>query len=78
LGCEGEIAEVGSLSRGARDVALTGEGEAIRLELTVDYFFIDHDTVSRVGEPLANLISEAPRLFLELAKRLEAEPSEYA
>jgi hypothetical protein len=53
-----------------RDVALTGEGEAIRLELTVDYFLIDHDTVSRVGKPLANLISEAPRLFLELTKRL--------
>src|SRR5215813_9823371 len=34
-----------------RDVALTGEGETIRLELTVDYFLIDHDTVSRVGEP---------------------------
>src|SRR6516164_11553112 len=34
-----------------RDVALTGEGEAIRLELTVDYFLIDHDTVSRIGEP---------------------------
>ena len=46
-----------------RDVALTGEGETIRLELPVDYFLIDHDTVSRVGEPLANLISEAPRLF---------------
>ena len=62
-----------------RDVALTGEGETIRLELPVDYFLIDHDTVSRVGEPLANLISEAPRLFLELTKRwLEAEPSEYA
>src|SRR5215813_9250414 len=62
-----------------RDVALTREWEAIRLELTVDYFLIDHDTVSRVGEPLANLISEAPRQFLELTKRwLEAEPSEYA
>ena len=24
---------------------------AIRLELTVEYFLIDHDTVSRVGEP---------------------------
>src|SRR6516225_112779 len=30
-----------------RDVALTGEGETIRLELTVEYFLIDHDTVSR-------------------------------
>src|SRR6516225_8776650 len=29
-----------------RDVALTGEGETIRLELTVKYFLIDHDTVS--------------------------------
>jgi hypothetical protein len=42
----------------------------------------------RWREPLANLISEASRLFLELTKRLplpeksadrlEAEPSEYA
>src|SRR6516165_1688171 len=30
-----------------RDVALTGEGETSRLELTVEYFLIGHDTVSR-------------------------------
>src|SRR6516162_9262350 len=29
-----------------RDVALTGERETIRLELIVEYFLIDHDTVS--------------------------------
>src|SRR5215470_20254219 len=28
------------------DVALTGKGETIRLELTVEYFLIDHDTGS--------------------------------
>src|SRR6516225_2641005 len=38
-----------------RDVALTREWEAIGLELTVDYFLIDHDTVSRVGEPPCQL-----------------------
>src|SRR6516165_8750827 len=38
-----------------RDIALTGERETIRLELTVDYFLIDHDTVSRVGEPPCQL-----------------------
>src|SRR5436189_1950172 len=35
----------------AIDVALTGEGEAIRLELTVDYFLIDHDTLPRWRAP---------------------------
>src|SRR5215472_7797706 len=34
-----------------RDVAFTGEGETIRLELTVEYFLIDHDAVSRIEEP---------------------------
>src|SRR5215510_9633672 len=34
-----------------RDVAFTGEGETIRLELTVKYFLIDHDAVSRIEEP---------------------------
>src|SRR5262249_52040834 len=29
-----------------RDVALTGERETIRLELIVEHFLIDHDTVS--------------------------------
>src|SRR5262245_9649998 len=29
-----------------RDVALTGEGETIRLEVTLEYFLIDHDTGS--------------------------------
>src|SRR5262245_59119328 len=33
-----------------RDVALAWEGETIRLELTVEYFLIDHDTVSRFEE----------------------------
>jgi hypothetical protein len=33
---------------------------------------IDHDTVSRFGEPLANLISEAPRLFRGAVRRLSA------
>src|SRR6516165_4389163 len=51
-----------------RDVALTGEGETIRIELTVEYFLIDHDTVSRF-EPSCRLNLRAARLFLELTKR---------
>src|SRR5215467_4349143 len=38
-----------------RDVALTGEGETIRLELTVKYFLIYHDTVSCFEEPSCRL-----------------------
>src|SRR5262249_48338032 len=54
-----------------RDVALTGERETIRLELIVEYFLIDHDTVSYASKsPPADLILEAARLFLELTKRL--------
>src|SRR5215467_758920 len=54
-----------------RDVALTGERETIRLELIVEYFLIDHDTVSCASKsPPADLISEAAWLFLELTKRL--------
>src|SRR5215813_2502471 len=57
--------------RPQRDVALTGERETIRLELIVEYFLIDHDTVSCASKsPPADLISEAARLFLELTKRL--------
>src|SRR5215813_965931 len=53
-----------------RDVALTGERETIGLELIVEYFLIDHDTVSCASKsPPADLISEAARLFLELTKR---------
>src|SRR5262252_4164479 len=52
-----------------RDVAFTGEGETIRPELTVEYFLIDHDAVSRIEEPRADLISEAARSFLELTKK---------
>src|SRR5262245_24409269 len=52
-----------------RDVALTGEGEAICLELTVKYYMIDNDTGSCFGRPPADLTSEAARLFLELTKR---------
>src|SRR5262249_1034348 len=52
-----------------RDVALTGEGEAICLELTVKYFVIDHDTGSCFCRAPADLSSEAARLFLELTKR---------
>src|SRR5262249_4397915 len=53
-----------------RDVALTGERESIRLELIVEYFLIDHDTVSCASKsPPADLISEAARLFLELTAR---------
>src|SRR5262249_2088336 len=33
-----------------RDVALTLEGETIRLELTANYFLIDHDPISCVEE----------------------------
>src|SRR5215472_9670655 len=75
-----------------RNVALTGERETIRLELIVEYFLIDHDTVSCASKsPPADLISEAARLFLELTKRLplpkkrgprceteKFKPSEYA
>src|SRR5262245_36754252 len=53
-----------------RDVALTGERESIRLELIVEYFLIDHDTVSCASKsPPADLIWEAARLFLELTAR---------
>src|SRR5215475_9171763 len=38
-----------------RDVALAWEGETIRLELTVEYFLINHDTVSRFEEPSCRL-----------------------
>ena len=47
-----------------RDVALTGERETIRLELIVEYFLINHDTVSCASKsPPADLISVAARLF---------------
>src|SRR5262245_21415546 len=44
------------------DVALTGEGETIGLELTVEYFLIDHDAGSLLSTP-ADLISAAARSF---------------
>src|SRR6516162_3976434 len=53
-----------------RDVALTGEGETIRLELTVKYFLIYHDTVSCFEEPSCRLNLGGCGLFLELTKRL--------
>src|SRR5262249_16935762 len=53
-----------------RDVALTGERETIRLELIVEYFLIDHDTVSCASKsPPADLISGAARVFLDINKR---------
>src|SRR5262245_17544086 len=42
-----------------RDVALTRERETIRLELIVEYFLINHDTVSCASKsPRADSISE--------------------
>src|SRR5262249_40360243 len=58
-----------------RDVALTGEGETIRLELTVEYLLIDHDVVSRIEEPPCRFnlggCAVVPGTY---KKRIHAEP----
>src|SRR5262249_46765745 len=58
-----------------RDVALTGEGETIRLELTVEYLLIDHDVVSCIEEPPCRFnlrgFAVVPGTY---EKRIHAEP----